>query len=179
MAVLKDTGGGGVDSADLWRLLCTSAQLRLLDVRGCSSVTADGLYRLPADNLQRLFLSRSGCTAGTQALYPLLERWRHSLLELDLAGGGHQPTVDAALRQLAAPDTERWPPPPLRRLDLCGAAGSLPAVQLVVAACPQLRELDLTACRALPRGLKRLYRGDEVAKLRDGEPKRVRGRHYR
>ncbi|XP_043198131.1 F-box/LRR-repeat protein 6-like [Amphibalanus amphitrite] len=178
VAVLKDTGSGGVDNADLWRLLCSSARLRLLDVRGCTAVTADGLLRLPADNLQHLFLSRSGATAGSQTLYALLERWRHSLLELDLAGGGHQPTVDAALRELAAPCSERWPPPPLRRLDLCGAAGSLPAVQLVVAACPQLRELDLTSCRALPRGLKRLYRGDEVATLRDGEPRR-RGGPYR
>ena len=178
VAALKEAASGGLDDADLWRLLCSSSRLRLLDVRGCASVSADGLFRLPADKLQHLFLSRSGATAGTQALFPLLERWRHSLLELDLAGGGHQPTVDAALRQLAAPDTERWPPPPLRRLDLCGAAGSLPAVQLVVAACPGLRELALTSCRALPRGLKRLYRGDEVATLRDGEPKR-RGGQYR
>ena len=78
-------------------------------------------------------------TAGCGALYPLLERWWHSLLDLDLAGGAHQPTVDEALRQLAAPDTEHWPPPPLRRLDLCGAAGLLPAVQLEVAACARAR----------------------------------------
>ena len=115
-------------------------------------MTADGLLRLPADNLQHLFMSRSGATAGCGALYPLLERWRHSLLELDLAGGGHQRTVDVALRQLAAPDTERWPPPPLRRLDLCGAAGSLPVVQLVVAACARARpDLVSRPEAALPR----------------------------
>ena len=89
VAILKDT------AAVEWIMpICAATaavqlcRLRLLDVRGCGSVTADGLLRLPADNLQHLFLSRSGATARCGALYPLLERWRHSLLELDLVGGG-------------------------------------------------------------------------------------------
>ena len=71
-------------------------------MRGCGSVTADGLLRLPVDNLQQLFLSRSGATAVCGALYPLLERWRHSLLELDLTGGAHQPTVECGRGAAAA-----------------------------------------------------------------------------
>lgn len=44
----------------LQRILKTSTQLKLLDVRGCSRLTHDSLIRLPTWDLKHLFLS--GCS---------------------------------------------------------------------------------------------------------------------
>ncbi|XP_037079467.1 F-box/LRR-repeat protein 6-like [Pollicipes pollicipes] len=156
----------GLDDAGVERVLKASHQLRLLDVRGCSRLSDSSLVRVPAWNLQHLFLS--GCeVTRTMAdrLELIVRKWRHSLLELDLSWASNQPALDAALLALAEPDLEQ-PPPPLRKLDLCGAAGTFAPVCRLVAACPALQELNLTSCRALPRGVKRHYRGDELERLR-------------
>lgn len=47
-----------------------------------------------------------------------------------------------------------------RILNLCGSSVSLRPVQAVVTRCPRLTSLNLSSCRALPRGMKRLYDGD-------------------
>ena len=44
----------------LQRILKTSTQLKLLDVRGCARLTHDSLIRLPTWDLKHLFLS--GCS---------------------------------------------------------------------------------------------------------------------
>ena len=46
-----------IDDDSLLRILKTSHKLRLLDVRGCSRVTGNSLVRLPAWDLEHLFLS--------------------------------------------------------------------------------------------------------------------------
>ncbi|MGH0138830.1 UNVERIFIED_CONTAM: hypothetical protein FKN15_045561 [Acipenser sinensis] len=50
---------------------------------------------------------------------------------------------------------------PLRSLNLEGTKVPLSALRLVITLCPQLTYLNLTSCRYLPRGLKRVYRGQE------------------
>ena len=48
----------------------------------------------------------------------------------------------------------------LRRfLDLCGSSVSFNPVRQVLCHCSRLRTLNLSSCRALPRGIKRLYDG--------------------
>lgn len=51
-----------IDDDALLRILKTSNKLRLLDVRGCSRVTDSSLVRVPAWDLEHLFLSGSGIT---------------------------------------------------------------------------------------------------------------------
>ena len=46
-----------------------------------------------------------------------------------------------------------------RILDLCGSSVSFAPVRQVLCHCTRLRTLNLSSCRALPRGIKRLYDG--------------------
>lgn len=46
-----------------------------------------------------------------------------------------------------------------RVLDLCGSSVSFPPIRQVLCHCTRLRTLNLSSCRALPRGIKRLYDG--------------------
>lgn len=46
-----------MDDEGIERLLKSSTKLRLLDVRGCSKLTDSGLVRVPAWDLEHLFLS--------------------------------------------------------------------------------------------------------------------------
>lgn len=53
-----------------------------------------------------------------------------------------------------------------RVLNLCGSSVSLDPVKAVLERCPLLVSLNLSSCRALPRGMKRLYHGSSLAELR-------------
>ena len=53
-------------------------------------------------------------------------------------------------------------------LDLCGSSVSLEAVQEVLRNCPNLNSINLSSCRSLPRGMKRLLQGPaEMKDLRE------------
>lgn len=53
----QTTTSRSVDDDCIERLLKCSTKLRLLDVRGCSKLTDSGLVRVPAWDLEHLFLS--------------------------------------------------------------------------------------------------------------------------
>lgn len=46
-----------IDDDAIGRILKTSNKLRLLDVRGCSKITDSSLVRIPAWDLEHLYLS--------------------------------------------------------------------------------------------------------------------------
>ncbi len=46
-----------LDNASMERIVKTSHKLRLLDVRGCTSISNSSLVRVPAWDLEHLFLS--------------------------------------------------------------------------------------------------------------------------
>ncbi|CDQ97070.1 unnamed protein product, partial [Oncorhynchus mykiss] len=50
---------------------------------------------------------------------------------------------------------------PLRSLNLSGTKVTTPALRLVIGQSTALNYLNLSSCRYLPRGLKKLYRGQE------------------
>lgn len=54
----------------------------------------------------------------------------------------------------------------IRILDLTGSSISLEPVKAVLKRCPLLESLNLSSCRALPRGMKRLYTGECLADLK-------------
>lgn len=54
-----------------------------------------------------------------------------------------------------------------RILNLCGSSVSLEPVKRVLLRCPHLESINLSSCRALPRGMKRLYTGKELQDLKD------------
>ncbi|XP_058065963.1 F-box/LRR-repeat protein 6 [Anopheles bellator] len=149
----------------LQRILKTSTQLKLLDVRGCSRLTHDSLIRLPTWDLKHLFLSGCSLTRDTSSGLELIaSKWAHSLIEFDLAWANATKPLDDALKALADKGSES----PLNHLNLCGSSVSLEAVKEVLANCPHINSINLASCRGLPRGVKRLLQGaQEIAELRE------------
>ncbi|XP_035785332.1 F-box/LRR-repeat protein 6-like [Anopheles albimanus] len=149
----------------LQRILKTSTQLKLLDVRGCSRLTHDSLIRLPTWDLKHLFLSGCSLTRDVSSGLELIaSKWAHSLIEFDLAWANATKPLDDALKALADKGSES----PLNHLNLCGSSVSLEAVKEVLANCPHINSINLASCRGLPRGVKRLLQGEqEIAELRE------------
>ncbi|XP_060526651.1 F-box/LRR-repeat protein 6 [Cylas formicarius] len=160
----QTTTSRSMDDDGIERLLKSSTKLRLLDVRGCSKLTDSGLVRVPAWDLEHLFLSACYITRlQNSGLELIVQKWSHSLLEVDLAWSTATASLDAAVFALA----EKGPESKLRILNLCGSSVSLEPVKAVLTKCPSLNSINLQSCRALPRGVKRLYTGAAVAELRD------------
>ncbi|XP_053689969.1 F-box/LRR-repeat protein 6 [Sabethes cyaneus] len=149
----------------LQRILKTSTQLKLLDVRGCSRLTHDSLIRLPTWDLKHLFLSGCSITRDMgSGLELIASKWAHSLIEFDLAWANATKPLDDALKALADKGSES----PLNHLNLCGSSVSLEAVKEVLTNCPHINSINLSSCRGLPRGVKRLLQGPtEIAELRE------------
>ncbi|XP_058826684.1 F-box/LRR-repeat protein 6 [Topomyia yanbarensis] len=149
----------------LQRILKTSTQLKLLDVRGCSRLTHDSLIRLPTWDLKHLFLSGCSITRDVgSGLELIASKWAHSLIEFDLAWANATKPLDDALKALADKGSES----PLNHLNLCGSSVSLEAVKEVLTNCPHINSINLSSCRGLPRGVKRLLQGPtEIAELRE------------
>lgn len=49
---------------------------------------------------------------------------------------------------------------------MCGSSVSLEPVKAVLKKCPKVHSINLQSCRALPRGIKRLYTGAAVGELK-------------
>ncbi|XP_076865942.1 F-box/LRR-repeat protein 6 isoform X2 [Brachyhypopomus gauderio] len=73
---------------DLLKFLHGSPHLRVLDLRGCSRITAAGLYALPCQDLAclywGLYFNSNVMVASNKGIHMLTEKWSHSLQELDL-----------------------------------------------------------------------------------------------
>nr|XP_014088582.1 uncharacterized protein LOC106616449 [Bactrocera oleae]XP_014088585.1 uncharacterized protein LOC106616449 [Bactrocera oleae]XP_014088586.1 uncharacterized protein LOC106616449 [Bactrocera oleae]XP_036218747.1 uncharacterized protein LOC106616449 [Bactrocera oleae]XP_036218748.1 uncharacterized protein LOC106616449 [Bactrocera oleae]XP_036218749.1 uncharacterized protein LOC106616449 [Bactrocera oleae]XP_036218750.1 uncharacterized protein LOC106616449 [Bactrocera oleae]XP_036218751.1 unc len=149
----------------LQRILKTSSQLKLLDVRGCARLTHESLIRLPAWDIKHLFLSFCSVTRDVSSGLELIaSKWAHSLIELDLAWANVQQPLDNALRALAEKGSES----PLAHLNLCGSSVSDEAVKEILANCAHMSSINLSSCRGLPRGVKRLMQGQqELQELRE------------
>lgn len=147
----------------LARLVRGATRLRLLDLRGLQRLTHSGLVRVPAWELQHLFLGCSNVSRqNNSGLELICEKWSDSLIELDLSWANSSRALDPAIQALA--DTFHSK---LRILNLCGSSVSLEPVKKVLLRCTQLESLNLSSCRALPRGMKRLYTGKELQQLKD------------
>ncbi|XP_034235255.1 uncharacterized protein LOC117641765 [Thrips palmi] len=167
-----------IDDDAIGRILKTSNKLRLLDVRGCSKITDSSLVRIPAWDLEHLYLS--GCYAtriSGSGLELITQKWGHSLVELDLAWSSATEALDMAVSALAEVP-EKGIRSPLRILNLCGSSVSLEPVKAVLINCLNLFSLNLASCRALPRGMKRHYEGIELVELRsqyEDKPRKPKG----
>lgn len=113
-----------IDDDGIERILKASTKLRLLDVRGCIRLTDSGLVRVPAWDLEHLFLSglylslisiktfqhfSLACYVTriqNSGLELILQKWSHSLLEIDLAWSTATASLDAAVFALAEKGAE-------------------------------------------------------------------------
>ncbi|XP_028591783.2 F-box/LRR-repeat protein 6 [Podarcis muralis] len=160
---LATTSFSFVDDSMLKRILCTSSRLRVLDLRGCFRVTPKGLELLPCPDLEQLYLGLY-CSASHLHLplqgSPLITwKWNHSLRELDLTGQSFSESdLEQAMAAFTQGDSARGEPV-LRSLNLTGTKAALHTVSTLIASCPALSYLNLSSCRHLPRGMKKVYRG--------------------
>uniref|UniRef100_UPI00398F50DF F-box/LRR-repeat protein 6 n=1 Tax=Pristiophorus japonicus TaxID=55135 RepID=UPI00398F50DF len=151
----------------LVKLLHLSSRLRTLDLRGCYRITSAGLQLLPCEDLARLFLglycSTTTLLLAKQGSEQMALKWKHSLEELDLTGQCYkEKDLELAMEILAGAEGNQV----LRSLNLAGTKVTLDAIRVVVSSSPMLSYLNLTSCRCLPRGLKRIYRGqDEICQF--------------
>ncbi|XP_067824826.1 F-box/LRR-repeat protein 6 isoform X2 [Heptranchias perlo] len=151
----------------LVKLLRLSSRLRTLDLRGCYRITSTGLQLLPCQDLARLFLglycSTTNLLLAKQGSEQMALKWRHSLQELDLTGQCYkEKDLELAMEILAGTEGNHV----LHSLNLAGTKVTLDAIRVVVSSSPELSYLNLTSCRCLPRGLKRIYRGkDEICQF--------------
>ncbi|XP_034455562.1 F-box/LRR-repeat protein 6 isoform X1 [Hippoglossus hippoglossus] len=148
---------------DLLDILYSSTKLRVLDLRGCSRITPSGLAALPCPELECLFWgqyfsSHTGLSSHKKGLHMVTQKWSQTLQQLDIAnqlfGEEDLEIAMSYLAQATEADT-------LRSLNLSGTRITPPALRSVVGRMTSLNYLNLSSCRYLPRGVKRLYRGPE------------------
>ncbi|XP_077987112.1 F-box/LRR-repeat protein 6-like [Glandiceps talaboti] len=159
-------GGAGITNDFLMRMLKTSQDLKLLDLRNCTSLDSVALkpQNIPIDSLERLYVSQCSLVKS-EYLVELMKRWRHSLVELDLAWNviHNNDILDEALQILGGdPNLSA-----LEVINLSGTGVRSTGVSALMAGCPKLESLNLTSCRVLPRGMKRLHKGKDLLQLRN------------
>lgn len=151
--------GSGRNGIVLCRLAKTSQKLKLLDISGWLQVTCADLQSLPATDLAALCISH----CPIEKMEILVSKWQHSLVEFDISWNVHfEAGLDVAMTRLASnPAVSK-----LEVLDLRGTRVSFGSVQSLLQGCPVLRNLNLSSCRSLPRGVKREYSDESLYYLR-------------
>ncbi|KAL1255360.1 hypothetical protein QQF64_013421 [Cirrhinus molitorella] len=151
---------------DLNNVLHGSPHLRVLDLRGGSRITATGLYALPCESLEclywGLYFNNNNMVASKKGIHMLAHKWSGTLRELDLA---NQPfseeDMEIAMGHLAhGAGVDLF-----RSLNVSGTKINSSALRSLISQSPALKYLNLSSCRYLPRGLKRIYHGQEDIQL--------------
>ncbi|XP_034559997.1 F-box/LRR-repeat protein 6 [Notolabrus celidotus] len=148
---------------DLWDILFGSTRLRVLDLRGCSRITPSGLTALPCAELECLywghyFGSNLGSSSTKKGLHMVTEKWSRTLQQLDIA---YQLFTEEELEIAMSYLVQTTEADTLRSLNLSGTRITSPALRSVIGQMTSLDYLNISSCRYLPRGLKRIYRGQE------------------
>lgn len=143
---------------DLWDILFDSTKLRVLDLRGCSGITPSGLATLPCRELEYLFWGqyfsrRDALSSPKTGLGTVTQKWSQTLQELDIANHLFtEEDLELAMSHLCYSEAET-----LRSLNLSGTKITPRALRLVIEHMTALTYLNLSSCRYLPRGAKRIY----------------------
>ncbi|XP_057683667.1 F-box/LRR-repeat protein 6 isoform X1 [Corythoichthys intestinalis] len=144
-------------------ILFDSPHLRVLDLRGCSAVTSACLVALPCLDLECLFWGQhfnSDMVTFRQnrGIDSVTQKWKHTLRQLDLANQlFSEAELEVAMGHLAQANSADT----LRSLNLSGTRITPAALRPLIGQTTALDYLNLSSCRYLPRGLKRIYRGQE------------------
>lgn len=148
----------GMDDGQIERVLKKSVKLRLLDVRGCQHVTDSCLIRLPTWDVQKLVLA--GCSAASSSsdsLELIVKKWAQVLEEIDVSGTPGERSINYAVDAFLDVDETK-----IRKINLCRTAVGIKPLTNLLKKCSTVEYLNLTACRGLPRGMKRLYSNREA-----------------
>ncbi|XP_072226862.1 F-box/LRR-repeat protein 6 [Leuresthes tenuis] len=148
---------------DLLGVLFGSTKLRVLDLRGCSRITPAGLAALPCLELECLFWGQYFTSYMVSSLpktgLPMVtEKWGHTLQQLDIANQLFtEEDLEVAVSFLAPGAAAAT----LRTLNLSGTRITPSALRSVIGQQTSLDYLNVSSCRYLPRGVKKIYRGQE------------------
>ncbi|XP_068190001.1 F-box/LRR-repeat protein 6 [Antennarius striatus] len=148
---------------DLWDILFGSTKLRVLDLRGCSRITPSGLATLPCLELECLFWgqyfsSSVGLSSPKAGIHMVTQKWGGTMQQLDISNQLFTAEdLEMAMSHLAQATGTHT----LRSLNLSGTRISPAALRCVISQATALNYLNLSSCRYLPRGVKRIYRGQE------------------
>ena len=98
----------------------------------------------------------AGCSAvanSSDGLELMVRKWAKGLRELDVSGTSGSRTINNAFEALidSSPDTV------IKKLNICSTSASLKPLTRLLKNCPTIEYLNLSSCRGLPRGMKRLY----------------------
>jgi len=148
----------GMDDGQIERILKKSDRLKVLDIRGCKGISDSTLVRLPCWDIEYLYVSGCSVTSSSRdGLELLVKKWCRTLIDLDIGNTTDNRTVDWAVMALVEnEDVLR-----LKKLNLFGTGVSMKSVSKLLNVCKTLEILNLTSCRALPRGMKRMYHNRE------------------
>ena len=116
------------------------------------------MIRLPTWDVERLVVAGcSAVSASADGLELMVRKWSKTLKELDVSGTTGTRTINNAFEALidAAPDTV------VKKLNICSTSASLKPLTRLLKNCPTIEYLNLSSCRGLPRGMKRLYANKE------------------
>lgn len=163
LGCLDSTKSGGINTAFVYDILIESSKLKLLDLGGCCSMEdMTPLLGLPFTELEQLYLSNSPIRVNN-LLGPLLQKCRNTLrilhIEKNIFKGED---LDTGLQELFLPNSTSV-------LEMVNAAEtniSQSSVENILRHCKKLQYINLSSCRALPRGMKREYKNNEVVKLK-------------
>lgn len=155
-----------MSDSDLSNVLHSSPHLRVLDLRGASRITATGLDALPCERLEclywGLYFNSNTMVASKKGIHMLAQKWSNTLRELDLA---NQPFSEEDLEIAMGHLAHGTGVDSFNSLNLSGTKITSSALRLLIGQTPALKYLNLSSCRYLPRGLKRIYHGQEDIQL--------------
>lgn len=113
------------------------------------------------------FLGCYATKSSNDGLELIVRKWRHSFKEIDFSWTPNENAINLAICALSERESD-CENPPVKVLDLCGSSVSLESVKKALKTCVYLLSLNLTSCRALPRGMKRNYQQvEDVVVLRE------------
>uniref|UniRef100_A0A0K2TVP2 F-box domain-containing protein n=1 Tax=Lepeophtheirus salmonis TaxID=72036 RepID=A0A0K2TVP2_LEPSM len=153
----------GMDDSQIERILKKSDRLRHLDIRGCQRVSDSCLIRLPTWDIEHLILSGcSAASASADGLELMVRKWADKLVEMDVSNTPGERAVNYTVEAFVEADKTN-----IRKLNLSCTAVSLKPLTRLLKNCPSIEYLNLSSCRGLARGMKRLYQTrPDIIKLR-------------
>ncbi|RWS26863.1 F-box/LRR-repeat protein 6-like protein, partial [Leptotrombidium deliense] len=176
LSIPVKTATVGHSDSVIYALTRTAENLTLLDIRGSSEVSVSCLVKIPAWNLQHLSISNCQrlCTPDLELVFRkvfiyfgplysklLLAQWKNTLVDVDISWNNNDTSVNASLDALCSEDGSV-----LKHMNLRGSSVSLPTLKKMFKCCTKLEFVDLQSCRGLPRGIKRVFAGEELQKLK-------------
>ncbi|CAC5420669.1 FBXL6 [Mytilus coruscus] len=141
-----------------YRILHKSFKLKVLDIRGRCNESYAVLDILPAADLESLHVGLSSMCYDDPYM-GLFLKWRHSLKTIDLSWVQN---VELAIQELTS-----GPSLPLEKIQLTGSNIEYKDLRTLLKKCPKLNYVQLESCRNLVRGIKRLYKDEDITVLKE------------